>query len=203
MQWMRMTLIVAFTSVVVVSVVRPHVHFLQTALPWIFVSATGAVGTILGHRMLRSVRVLLCLPIRSSTLALIVCVALVSPLVVASLAATTVNAMVPAWGIAIPLYMIPVFGVVPALQMSWRGVETNDAVASSIQQWSPIAQLVSWPLWTGAFMSLELTRLMPHWFQWAALAAGGGLLAVAYVGVLYRIRAGVGLERYGEPLTPR
>jgi hypothetical protein len=78
-------------------------------------------------------------------------------------------------------------------------VETNDAIASSIQQWSPIAQLVSWPLWTGAFMSLELTRLMPEWFEITAVGVAAVLAVVAYGVVLLRIRAGAGLERFGVP----
>jgi hypothetical protein len=202
MQWMRITFIVAFASVVLISIVRPHVRVLQTALPWMFASATVAVGTLLGQRLLRSIRLLMCLPIRTSTLALVICVAVVSPAVVASLAATAVNAIVPQWGIAIPLYMVPAFAAIAVLQLSWKGVETNAPVPAAIQQWSPILQLVAWPPLIG-FMSLGLARVMPHWFELVAVASAAVLVAVAYVSVLYRVRAGVGLERYGEPLTPR
>jgi hypothetical protein len=203
MQWAGGIFLLALGSVVVVSFIRPQVHLLQQALPWVFVSVTGAVGTILGRRWLRSVGVLQCLPIRSSTLALVVCLALMAPVVFTSLAATAVNAIVPEWGIAIPLYMVPVFAIVPALEISWYRVETSHPVASAAQQWTPIMQVVAWPLWTGSFMSLELTRLMPAWFEFLAVGAAAVLAAVAYAVVLSRIRSGVGLERLGDPLTPR
>ena len=203
LQWMRMIALLAFASVVVISIVRPHVHVFQQALPWIFVSVTGAVGTVLARRWLRSVRALQCMPIRSTTLALIVCVALMAPVVVSSVLATAVSAIVPGWGIVVPLYMVPVFAIVPALQVSGSGVQTNHAVPSAIQQWGPIMQIVAWPLWTGSFMSLELTRLMPAGFEIIALAAAVVLAVVAYGIVFHRIRSGAGLERMGDPLTPR
>jgi hypothetical protein len=203
LQWLRAIFLLAFGSIVVISIVRPHVHVLQQALPWIFVSVTGALGTMLGRRWLRSVRALQCLPIRSSMLALVICLALMAPVLLASVAATAVNAVVPAWGIAIPLYMVPVFAIVPALEISWNRVETNHAVSSAVQQWSPIMQIVAWPLWTGSFMSLALTRLMPEWFEVTAVGAAVVLAAVAYSVVLTRIRSGTGLERLGDPLAPR
>jgi len=202
-QWLRTVLLLAFGSIVVISIVRPHVHMLQQALPWIFVSVTGAIGSILGGRWLRSVRALQCLPIRSSMLALVICLALMAPVVLSSVAATVLHALVPAWGIAIPLYMLPVFAIVPALEISWHRVETTHAVAGAVQQWSPIMQVVAWPLWTGSFMSLELTRLMPDWFELIAIGAALVLAAIAYAVVLVRIRSGAGLERLGDPLTPR
>jgi len=151
---------------------------------------------------LRSLGALQCLPIRSSMLALVVCLALMAPVVVASVAATVVNSIVPDWGITIPLYMIPVFAIVPALEISWYPVQTNSAVASAVQQWTPIMQVVAWPLWTGSFMSLELTRLLPAWFGVLAVGAAAVLALVAYTRVLLRIRSGLGLERLGDPLTP-
>jgi hypothetical protein len=202
LQWARTTALFALASVVVISIVRPHVLVLQQALPWIFVSITGAVGSVLARRWLRSVRALQCMPIRSATLALIVCVALMAPVVVASVMATAVSAIVPAWGIAVPLYMVPVFAIVPALQIT-GSVQTSHPVPSAVQQWSPIMQIVAWPLWTGAFMSLELTRLMPAGFEIMAVAAAAVLAIVAYCLVFYRIRSGAGLERMGDPLTPR
>ena len=113
------------------------------------------------------------------------------------------SAIVPEWGIVVPLYMVPVFAIVPALQVSGSGVQTNHAVPSAIQQWGPIMQIVAWPLWTGSFMSLELTRLMPAGFEIIALAAAVVLAVVAYGIVFHRIRSGAGLERMGDPLTPR
>jgi len=201
-QWMRSLFLLALVSVVVISFVRPQMRLLQQALPWLFVSVTGAVGTILGRRWLRSLGALQCLPIRSSKLALVVCLALMAPVVVASIAATVVNSIVPDWGITIPLYMIPVFAIVPALEISWYPVQTNSAVASAVQQWTPIMQVVAWPLWTGSFMSLELTRLLPAWFGVLAVGAAAVLALVAYTRVLLRIRSGLGLERLGDPLTP-
>lgn len=203
LQWMRAILLLAFASTVVISLVRPHVHMLQQALPWIFVSVTGAVGSILGGRWLRSVRALQCLPIRSSMLALVVCLALMAPVVLTSVAATAVNALVPAWGIAIPLYMVPVFAIVPALEISWHRAQTGHAVPNAVQQWSPIMQIVAWPLWTGSFMSLELTRLLPAWFEFTAVGAAAVLAGVAYAVVLTRIRSGAGFDRFGDPLIPR
>ena len=126
-----------------------------------------------------------------------------APVVLASLAATAVNAIVPAWGLAIPLYMLPVFAIVPALEIYWHGVQTSHPVPGALQQWSPILQIVSWPIWTGSFMSLELTRLMPAWFEIIAVGIAVVLAVVAYVAVLVRIRSGIGLERLGDPLTPR
>ena len=203
LQWARTTALFAFASIVVISVVRPHVHFFQQALPWIFVSVTGAVGTVLARRWLHSVRALQCMPIRSTTLALIVCVALMAPVVVTSVVATAVSAIVPAWGITVPLYMVPVFAIVPALQITGSSAQTSHAVPSAIQQWAPIMQIVAWPLWTGAFMSMELTRLMPAGFESIAVAAAVVLAGAAYGIVLHRIRSGMGLERMGDPLTPR
>jgi hypothetical protein len=136
-------------------------------------------------------------------LALVVCLALMAPVVLTSVAATAVNAVVPEWGIAIPLYMVPVFAIVPALEISWYHVETSHPVASAVQQWTPIMQIVAWPLWTGSFLSLALTRLMPAWFEIIAVGAAAVLAVVAYGMVLSRIRSGVGLERLGDPLTPR
>jgi hypothetical protein len=201
-QWMGSLLLMAFASVVVVSIVRPHVHVLQQALPWVFVSITGAVGTMVARRWLCSVRALLCLPIRRSTLALIVCLALMAPVVVSSALATAVNMVVPEWGIAIPLYMLPVFAIVPALEMSWHRPQATQAVPNAVQQWSPIMQLVAWPLWTGSFMSLELTRLLPGWFDILAISAAAVLAVVAYLVVLGRLRAGAALGGFGEPVTP-
>lgn len=203
MQWTRTTLLLAFASIVVISLIRPHVHFLEQTLPWIFVSVTGAAGTILGRRWLSSGRSLQCLPMRSSTLALIVCLALMAPMVITSLLATAVNAVVPGWGISIPLYMVPVFAIVPALEISWYNVQTSHPVASSVQQWSPIMQVVAWPLWTGSVMSLALTRLFPAWFEVIAVGTAVVLAGVAYIVVLVRIRSGMALERIGDPLTPR
>src|SRR6185369_16966589 len=148
MQWIRGIFLLAFASIVVISIVRPHVHVLQQALPWVFVSVTGAVGTIIGRRWLRSIGALRCLPIRGSMLALIICLALMAPVVLASVLATAVNALVPQWGIAIPLYMVPVFAIVPALEVSWYPVQSSHAVPSAVQQWSPITQVVAWPIWT-------------------------------------------------------
>ena len=203
MQSIRSIFLLAFASIVVISIVRPQVHMLQQTLPWVFVSVTGAVGTILGRRWLRSVGALRCLPIRTSMLALVICLALMAPVVFASVAATAVNAVVPEWGIAIPLYMVPVFAIVPALEISWYHVETSHPVASAVQQWTPIMQIVAWPLWTGSFLSLALTRLMPTWFEMTAVGAATVLAVVAYGMVLSRIRSGAGLERLGDPLTPR
>jgi len=203
MQWLRGIFLLALGSIVVISVVRPHVHILQQTLPWLFISVTGAVGTIHGRLWLRSVGALQCLPLRTSTLALVVCLALMAPVVLASLAATAVNAIVPEWGLAIPLYMLPVFAIVPALEISWHQVQTGHPVPGALQQWSPILQIVSWPIWTGSFMSLELTRLMPAWFEIIAVGIAVVLAVVAYVAVLVRIRSGIGLERLGDPLTPR
>jgi hypothetical protein len=202
-QWMRGIFLLAVASIVVISIVRPHVRMLQQALPWGFVSVTGAVGSILGRRWLRGIGALQCLPIRGSKLALVICLALMAPVVLTSVLATAANALVPTWGIAIPLYMVPVFAIVPALEISWYPVKNNYAVPSAVQQWSPITQVVAWPIWTGSFMSLELTRLMPAWFEIIAVAVGMVLAGVAYGMVLSRIRAGVGLERLGDPLTPR
>ncbi|HEX2676734.1 MAG TPA: hypothetical protein VHM19_08845, partial [Polyangiales bacterium] len=115
MQWTRSVLLLALVSVVLISFIKPQVRLLQQALPWLFVSVTGAVGAILGRRWLRSLGALQCLPIRSSMLALVVCLALMAPVAFACLAATVVNAIVPEWGLAIPVYMIPVFAIVPAL----------------------------------------------------------------------------------------
>ena len=202
--WVRSTILMALVSVVAISFVRPHVHFFQQALPWIFVSVTGAVGTILGRRWLLSVPALLCLPIREGTLALIVCFALMAPVVVTSVVATAVNALVPGWGIAVPLYMAPVFAIVPAFKMSWQGgMESTHPVPSAIQRWTPTLQLAAWPLWTGPFMSLELTRLMPAWFDLIAVGAAAVLAVVAYHTAFSRIRSGVGFERMGDPLAPR
>lgn len=203
LQWLRAISLLAFGSIVVISIVRPHVHVLQQALPWIFVSVTGAVGTMLGRRWLHSVRVLQSLPIRSSMLALVICLALMAPVALSSLAATAVHAVVPAWGIAIPLYMVPVFAIVPAFEISWNRMQANHAVPNAIQQWSPVIQIVAWPLWTGSFMSLELTRLLPVWFDVTAVAAATVLAVVAYSMVLIRIRSGTGVGRLGDPLTPR
>lgn len=199
LQWMRAIFLLAFASIVVISIVRPQVHVLQQALPWIFVSVTGAVGTIIGRRWLRSVRALQCLPIRTPTLALLICLALMAPVVLTTLAATAVNAAVPEWGIGIPVYMVPVFAIVPALEISWYRVETNHAIPSTLQQWSPIMQIVAWPLWTGSFMSLELTRLLPKWFEMTAVAAAAVLAVVAYGLVLQRIRSGQVASAWGVP----
>ncbi len=155
------------------------------------------MGTIIGRRWLRSVRALQCLPIRTPMLALIICLALMAPVVLTSLAATAVNAVVPEWGIAIPLYMVPVFAIVPALEISWYRVESNHAVPTALQQWSPIMQMIAWPIWTGSFMSLEFTRLMPKWFEMTAVAAAAALAVLAYGIVLQRVRSGQVASAWG------
>jgi hypothetical protein len=203
LEWMYTILVLALASIVVISIVRPHVHLLQQTLPWIFVSATGAIGSILARRWLRSVPALQCLPIRRSTLALIVCLALMAPVSLTSVLATAVDALVPGWGVSIPLYMVPMFAFVPAMQISWYSAQTSEPVASSVQQWSPLMQVIVWPLWTGGFMSLGLAHVLPRWFELIAVGSAAVLALIAYATVLRRIRSGVGLERLGDPLTPR
>ena len=202
-RWLRTVVLLAVASIAVVSIVRPHVHLLQLPLPWLFVSTVGAAGAVLSNRWLRSVGALRCLPIRSGTLALIVCLASMAPVVVTSLAATAVNTIVPEWGITVPLYMTPVFAVVPALGISWQGVETNQPVPAAIRQWSPIIQMLVWPLSIGPFMSLALARHTPAWFEIIAMGLGVVIAGVAYLVVLKRIRSGAGFERFGDPLAPR
>jgi hypothetical protein len=86
--------------------------------------------------------------------------------------------------------------------MSWHRPQATQAVPNAVQQWSPIMQLVAWPLWTGSFMSLELTRLLPGWFDILAISAAAVLAVVAYLVVLGRLRAGAALGGFGEPVTP-
>jgi hypothetical protein len=173
------------------------------ALPMIFVSATGAAGTILSRRWYFAVRALQCLPIKDSTLAIIACGALIAPVLVTNLAATLIQWMVPQWGIAVPLYLLPVFAVIPALSVPWHKVESSGGIASTLQRWSPVLQVAAWPLWTGAFMSFALTKLMPVWFDLLALGMAVVLAVVAYAVILVRIRSGQGFEPIAAPFAPR
>ena len=200
-QWVGNVFLLAFASVVLISIVRPHAGVLRDVLPWLFVSVTGAAGSLLGRSWLRGVGALRCLPIRSDALALILCAVLAAPMAVAGVAATVVNAIVPEWGLAIPLYMVPVFAMAPVAGISMMRVQSNHPVPRAIQEWLPTMQLVGWPLWAGSFMSV-LARWYPAWFAIAAAGATVLFATVAYFVVFTRIRSGAGLERLGDPLAP-
>jgi len=106
-------------------------------------TSTAVVAVILFQRPERWVRfwpqlsaqcrALQCLPIRKSTLALIVYMTLVAPVIVTSLAATAVTRSCRN-GDHIPLYMIPVFAIAPALRSrgsTWRRATPSQAPFSS------------------------------------------------------------------------
>lgn len=202
MQWLRSVFLFTVVSVIAVSILRPHARLFQDVLPWMYVSVTAAVGGVLGRHWLRGVRAMQCLPIRRSTLALILCIVLVTPAAVASAAATAVNAIEPQWGLVIPFYMLPIFGLVPTLAVWGLGVQANHPVPNALHQWVPTLQLLSWPVSIGSGMSVFM-KWWPTWFAVVIVGLAVLMAVVAYLTVLWRIRAGATLEQFGDSLTPR
>jgi hypothetical protein len=196
-QLVKTTVLLTFVSIIAVTVVRryfPSLDTLASVLPMLFVSATGVTGSLLARRWLNAIRALQILPIRDSFLAFATCVALLTPALIACVVATGVSGLVPGWGIQIPLFMFPVFGIVPALFVPWRNTETSSGVASSIQQWSPVFQIAIWPIWTGSFAPIAITKLIPAWVGALAVAIALVFAAIGYFIVWARIREGMGLD---------
>ena len=202
-QLLRATLVLAIASIIVITLVRRYFPLLTVALPMLYASIVGVAASVFARRWLHVIRTLQCLPISDAALALVACLVLTAPALLTCLAAAAVHWLVPAWGIAMPLFMIPVFALIPALMLPWQSVETSHAVASSIQQWSPVLQIAAWPLWTGSLMSIALTKLMPVWFDVFAVAMTVAFAALAYCLMLVRVRSGFGLERIAEPFAAR
>ena len=201
MRWLRSVVLFAVVSVVAVSILRPHARLFLPVLPWLFVSVTASLGAVLGRHWLRGVRALQCLPIHRRTLALILCVVLVTPVAGASVAATAVHAIVPEWGLVIPFYMLPIFGLVPALAVSGMDVHANYSVSSALQAWTPTLQLLAWPMTVGSSMSVFM-KWWPTWFAIVVVGIAVAMAVVAYLTMLWRVRSGATLERLGDPLTP-
>ena len=202
-QLLRATVVLAFASIVVITLVRHFFPLMTVALPMLYASIVGVAGAVIARRWLHVMRTLQCLPIRDASLALAACLALTAPAFIACLAAAAVNWVVPAWGIPLPVYMIPVFVLIPALMLPWQPVETGHAIASSVQQWAPLFQIAVWPLWTGSLMSIALKKLAPMEIDVMAAGLTVAFASLAYFLMLYRVRSGFGLERIAEPLAAR
>jgi hypothetical protein len=202
-QLLRTTALLTLACILCGTAVRHYLPGLNIVLPLLFVSAAGTAGALLARRWLNAVGVMQCLPVSDRMIAFIVCVTLTVPGLVACLVSTAVQWLTPSWGVAVPLYMIPVFVIIPMLLTPWRTVESGNSVASSIQQWSPVIQLALWPAWAGSFFSLALTKLLPSWFGVLAAVLTIGVALIGYYGVLTGVRAGLGLERSAGPLAAR
>jgi len=202
-QLLRTSLILAVSSIFVITLVRWYYPLLNLFLPMIYASVVGVAGAVFARRWLLVIRTLQCLPISDAALALVACLVLTAPAFLTCLAAAAVHSLVPEWGIAMPLYMLPVFALIPALMLPGQAAETGSATASSIQQWTPVMQIAAWPIWTGSLMSMTLTKRMPVWFDVLAIALTVAFAAIAYFMMLWRVRAGFGLERIAEPFAAR
>jgi hypothetical protein len=112
-----------------------------------------------------------------------------------------VNAIEPEWGLAIPFYMLPIFGLVPALAVAGLGVQSNHSVPSALQQWVPTLQLLAWPMSVGSAMSVFM-KWWPTWFAIVIAGLAVGMAVVAYLTILVRIQSGATIDRFGDPLTP-
>jgi hypothetical protein len=208
-QLAKTTALLTLVSIAVAPVIRRYFPALDmhprlaSVLPMLFVSATGVTGSLLARRWLNAIRALQILPIRDSYLALIMCTVLLTPSLVACVVATCVSRVVPGWGADIPLFMFPVFAIVPAFLVPWQNVEASSGVASTVQQWSPVAQIAIWPIWTGSFAGFALTELIPAWFGVLAVIITLVFAVTGYLMVWVRIRAGTGLDGTAGGLAAR
>ena len=190
LQLLRMTAALAIACTAAITIVRTVLPGLESILPQVFVSVAGIAGGLLARRWLLAMGMMQTLPIRHYALALIMCLVLMAPGALTCLVAAAAHQLNPAWGVTIPLSIIPVFTIVPALLVPWQSLESSHAVTSTLQRWAPVLQLTLWPLWAAPFCSLTLTKLVPAWFDFAAVAIVLVFAATGYFAILMRIRAG-------------
>lgn len=163
---------------------------LTSVLPVLFVSATGICCSLVARRCLRALPALQCLPISTHRLALVLCAIPLLPALAACAVATLVHSWLPSLGVAIPIYVLPVFAIVPPLSAAWTRAASSHAVATHISRWAAILQLATWPLWAGSFGALALTNLLPPWFGPLAIVLTIASAPIGYVMMRARIRAG-------------
>jgi hypothetical protein len=200
-QLTRSTALLALACVSAITTARILLPALNPVLPQLFVSIAGIAGALLARRWMLAVGAMQCLPIGQRTLALIVCVVLMVPGIFTCLFAAAAHQVNSAWGVPIPLIIILVFTIIPALMVPWQSVESSHSVASTLQRWTPMFQLAMWPLWAVPFLSLPPTKLYPSWFNIVAVAILLVFAGIGYFAVLLHIRSGSGFERMPEPLT--
>ncbi len=160
-QLARSTIVLAFACIVCATAARYFLPGLQIVMPLIFVAVAGTAGALMSRRWLNAISALQCLPVRDRTVALVIWAALTAPGLITCLLSNAVNALAPSWGVAVPLFMLPVFVVIPLLLAAGKSVESSNGVAASAQRWSPMLQLSLWPLWAGSSFSFVLTKLVP------------------------------------------
>jgi hypothetical protein len=175
---------------------------LAVGLAAAYVSVTGVVGVFIVRRWLGAFRVLQVLPMRDSSLALMMWASLIVPSFFACLAASAVHAVMPSWGLHIPYFMYPLFALVPLFFIP-AAVESSAGASAAVHQWSPVIQIALWPLWAGAFSSMALTKVVPIWLSVLAIVVTIVCSAVGYWLVYSRVRSGAGLERAAGPLATR
>ncbi len=163
---------------------------LTSVLPVLFVSATGIGSSLVARRCLRALPALQCLPISTHRLALVLCAIPLLPALAACAVATLVHSWLPSFGVAIPIYVLPVFAIVPPLSAAWTRATSSRAVATHISRWAAILQLATWPLWAGSFGALALTNLLPPWFGALAVVSTLASAPIGYFMMRARIRAG-------------
>lgn len=199
-QLLRSTLLLCLAGVACITLLRQLMPYLdlpelRPLLPIGFVSLTGIVGSLMSRRLLQALPALQCLPIRTDHLAMILCLILLAPGFTACAIASAVHWLAPELGLAIPLYVLPVLAIVPALSIPWNNMTANKSVITRISRWSPLLQLATWPLWTGSFSALALTKLLPTWFGTLAILLTLSCGLIGYFNVRARIRGGYGLRQ--------
>jgi len=196
-QLLRSTFLLSIAGVLGATLLRrlmPYLNLpeLAAVLPIGFVSLTGICCSLIASRLLQGLPALQCLPVSTGYLALILCLVLLVPGFTACALASVVHEVAPEFGLTIPLYVMPVLAIVPVLSIPWNSATSGSSIVTNNSRWGPLLQLATWPLWTGSFGALALTKLLPRWFGTLAILLTLSCGLVGYFIVRARIRGNFG-----------
>jgi hypothetical protein len=200
----RGTALLSIVAVAGVSVVRwlYPIEPMQKPMVWLFVSAVVVAACLQTRRWMQSTQSLRLLPIGHHRLTLVLYAILIVPGVSACLLATGVHALMPQLGIHVPFYLFVLFLATPATVIPWQPQRYVAASAvNGVQQWAPLLQVASLPLWSGSLFAFGVPRVMPAWFLIILIIVAVGFIVASYFALLLGIRSPAGFERHTGPLS--
>lgn len=177
-------------------------EWMRRPLEWLFVFAVAVVACLQTRRWLQSAQSLRLLPLGAHRLAIILYAILIVPGISACLFATGLNALVPQLGVHVPFYLFVVLLATPATAIPWQPQRYAPGPAvNSIQQWAPMMQLTSLPMWGALLSVLDGPWLMSATFLGITITVAVGVIVSSYFPLLARIRSPAAFERHAGPLS--
>jgi hypothetical protein len=179
---------------------RPAYSAPAGALVCVFVSAVMVATCFLTRRWLHAVSLLRILPVGERQLALILHIVLVMPALVACLVAMGARQISPHLGLAIPWYVLIALPGSPLTLVPWQKVQASAPVPNALQQWAPIIQQGTWPLWVGPLGFFSGPGPMHPWLVGCFVLLAISLSIAGYWALLVAVRSPAQLESNGGPL---